>query len=112
LLIIGIEDHDSHAGAVCGTQLAGLADRIDQIARDKVRPSLTIRSHPIENPDTPGVGCLLVHLPPSPHAPHMVDYTYYGRATARTSDWLTSRCAPSLPTVTAPAARFSTSYAR
>jgi hypothetical protein len=79
LLIIGIEDHDSHAGAVCGTPLAGLADRIDQIARDKVRPSLTVRSHQIENPDAPGVGCLLVHVPPSPLAPHMVDYTYYGR---------------------------------
>lgn len=79
LLIIGIADHDSHAGAVCGTSLAGLADRIDQIARDKVRPSLTIRSYPIENPDTAGVGCLLVHIPPSPYAPHMVDYTYYGR---------------------------------
>ena len=79
LLVIGIEDHNSHAGAVCGTSLAGLADRIDQIARDKVRPSLTVRSHPIENPETPGSGCLLVHVPPSPHAPHMVDYTYYGR---------------------------------
>ncbi|MEU4526104.1 ATP-binding protein [Amycolatopsis sp. NPDC024027] len=80
LLIIGIEDHDSHAGAVCGTPMAGLADRIDQIARDKVRPSLTVGSHPIENPDAPGTGCLLVHVPPSPYAPHMVDYTYYGRS--------------------------------
>lgn len=79
LLVIGIEDHDSRAGKVRGVELARLADRVDQVARDKVRPSLVVRSHEIPDPDRPGWGCLLVHVPPSAEAPHMVDYVYYGR---------------------------------
>jgi hypothetical protein len=79
LLVVGVEDHDSRAGKVCGVELAGLADRVDQVARDKVRPSLVVRSHEVRDPDRPGWGCLLVHVPPSAEAPHMVDYAYYGR---------------------------------
>jgi hypothetical protein len=79
LLVVGIEDHDSRAGKVCGVELARLADRVDQVARDKVRPSLVVRSHEVPDPDRPGWGCLLVHVPPSSQAPHMVDYVYYGR---------------------------------
>lgn len=89
LLVIGIEDHNSHAGTVCGVELAGLADRVDQIARDKVRPSLVVRSVEVPDPDKQGRGCLLVHIPPSAQAPHMVDYVYYGRgdrANIRLSD--------------------------
>jgi hypothetical protein len=79
LLVIGIEDHDSHAGKVCGVELARLADRVDQVARDKVHPSLVVRSQEVPDPARPGWGCLLVHVPRSPEAPHMVDYIYYGR---------------------------------
>jgi len=79
LLVIGVEDHNSRAGKVRGVELAKLADRVDQVARDKVRPSLVVRSHPVPDPARPGWGCLLVHVPPSPQAPHMVDYVYYGR---------------------------------
>jgi hypothetical protein len=42
LLVVGIEDHDSRAGKVCGVELARIADRVDQVARDKVRPSLGV----------------------------------------------------------------------
>ena len=89
LLVVGIEDHDSRAGKVRGVELAKLADRVDQVARDKVRPSLVVRSHEVPDPDRPGQGCLLVHIPPSAEAPHMVDYVYYGRgdrANARLGD--------------------------
>lgn len=79
LLLIGIEDHNSYAGAVRGVELARLADRVDQVARDRVRPSLVVRSHEICDPDRPGWGCLLIHVPPSAEAPHMVDHVYYGR---------------------------------
>jgi hypothetical protein len=98
LLVIGIEDHDSHAGKVCGVELARLADRVDQVARDKVHPSLVVRSQEVPDPARPGWGCLLVHVPGSPEAPHMVDYVYYGRATAPTLSSVTSRYAPSLKT--------------
>jgi hypothetical protein len=89
LLVVGIEDHNSRAGKVYGVELARLADRVDQVARDKVRPSLVVRSHDVFDPDRPGWGCLLVHIPPSAEAPHMVDYVYYGRgdrANVRLSD--------------------------
>jgi hypothetical protein len=51
------------------------------LADDKVRPSLVVRSHevPDPDPDRPGWGCLLVHVPASADAPHMVDYVYYSR---------------------------------
>jgi hypothetical protein len=71
LLVVGIEDHDSRAGKVCGVELARLADRVDQVARDKVRPSLVVRSHEVPDLDRPGQGCLLVHVPPSGEAPHI-----------------------------------------
>jgi hypothetical protein len=89
LLIIGIEDHESRAGKVCGVELAQLADRVDQVARDKVPPSLVVRSLEVPDPNNAGRGCLLVHVPPSAQAPHMVDYVYYGRgdrANIRLSD--------------------------
>jgi hypothetical protein len=79
LLVIGVEDHDSRAGNVRGVELGKLADRVDQIARGKVRSPLVVRCHEIPDPDRPGWGCLLVHVPPSGQAPHMVDYVYYGR---------------------------------
>jgi Putative DNA-binding domain len=79
LLVIGIEDHNSYAGKVCGVELARLADRVDQVARDRVRPSLVVRSREVRDPNRKGWGCLLVHVPPSAQAPHMVDYVYYGR---------------------------------
>lgn len=79
LLVIGIEDRNSYAGRVCGVALAGLADRVDQVARDKVRPSLVVRSREVHDPAREDWGCLLVHVPPSALAPHMVDYVYYGR---------------------------------
>jgi hypothetical protein len=79
LLVLGVEDHNSRAGKVRGVELARLADRVDQVARDKVRPSLVVRSHEVPDPARPDWGCLLVHVPPSPLAPHMVDYVYYGR---------------------------------
>jgi len=79
LLVIGVEDADSRAGNVCGVELAGLADRVDQVARGKIHPPLVVRCHEVPDPDHPGWGCLLVHVPPSAQAPHMVDYVYYGR---------------------------------
>jgi hypothetical protein len=81
LLVIGIEEDDlGRASAVPGTFLAGLAERIDAVARSRIDPPLLVRSHPpIEDPARAGYGCLLVEVPPSAQAPHMVDNVYYGR---------------------------------
>lgn len=79
LLLYGVVDHESRAGQVVGVELAGLADRVDQVARMKVHPAVQVRSVEIPDPDRPGWGCLLVLVPPSAQAPHMVDNVYYGR---------------------------------
>ncbi|MEU4532124.1 hypothetical protein AB0F49_28230 [Micromonospora ureilytica] len=79
LLVYGVVDHESRAGEVVGVELAGLADRVDQVARMKVHPPVIVRSVPIVDPARPGWGCLLVIVPPSAQAPHMVDNIYYGR---------------------------------
>lgn len=79
LLVIGIEDDKGKAGAVTGVELAGLADRVDQVARDRVHPPLVVRPIAIEDPARPGWGCLLVTVDASPEAPHMVDERYWGR---------------------------------
>ncbi len=89
LLVIGVEDVESHAGTVCGVELAKLADRVDQVAHGKIHPPLGVRSREVPDPSRPGWGCLLVHVPASAEAPHMVDHVYYGRgdrANIRLSD--------------------------
>jgi len=81
LLLIGVDEDDlGRAKDIVGTALAGLPERIDSIARSRVDPPLVVLSHPaIEDPDRPGVGRLLVEVPPSARAPHLVDHIYYGR---------------------------------
>ncbi|GLZ00785.1 ATP-binding protein [Actinoplanes sp. NBRC 103695] len=79
VLIIGITDDNSRAGEVLGVPIDGLADRVDLIARNGPSPSAAVRCTAIPDPGRPGMGCLLIEVPPSPVAPHMVDGYYWGR---------------------------------
>ena len=79
LLVIGVEDAGGKAGEVVGTSLAGLQDRIDQVAGRGIHPPLVVRSIPVPHPTTDGHGCLLVVLDSSADGPHMVDERYWGR---------------------------------
>lgn len=38
LLVVGIQDDNGAAGKVVGTELSGLAERVDQVSRDRVHP--------------------------------------------------------------------------
>jgi hypothetical protein len=78
-LVIGVEDDDGKAGAVSGTDLNGLAERVDSIARSAVAPPLLTRSTQLRKDANSGEGCLLVEVPMSAYAPHMVDGRYWGR---------------------------------
>ncbi|GGK11055.1 hypothetical protein GCM10010123_46270 [Pilimelia anulata] len=78
-LLYGMEDRESRAINVCGVELAGLAERIDQVARSKVHPPVLVRTIEIPDPNRAGWGCVLVLVPASSQAPHMVDNIYYGR---------------------------------
>jgi hypothetical protein len=83
VLVLGVVDADGAAGEVVDVDLAGLADRVDQVARAAVTPPLTVLCRPLLNPDRAGRGVLLVEVPASADAPHMVDDRYWGRTGRR-----------------------------
>lgn len=60
--------------------LAGAAEKIEQIAATRIDPPLTVVVTDIPSEDDPNLGYLFVEVPPSPHAPHMVDGRYHARA--------------------------------
>lgn len=80
-LLIGIAE-DKRAGtfAVAPVLLAGMPETIDQVLRSRCDPALFVQCHPIADPADPTRGVMVVHVPPSALAPHMVDGRYYGRA--------------------------------
>jgi hypothetical protein len=81
LLIIGIaEDQETGIFSRAPQELAGLAERIDQVARSIPDPPIAVQSREIPSDEVPGSGYLLIHVPESPLAPHMVDGRYCGRS--------------------------------
>lgn len=82
LMVVGVEDlGGGRAGAVLGTPLAGLQDRISQVAGSAlISPPLVVRTVAIPHPTTPDHGCLLVIVDASIDGPHMVDGSYRGRS--------------------------------
>lgn len=77
-LVIGVAEEGDNISAA-PVALDGLAERIDQVAASIPDPPLTIVAQSIRCDNCPGQGYLLVHVPPSPEAPHMVDGRYWGR---------------------------------
>ena len=74
--IIGVDEDAQQLYAV---PLSGLAERVEQVCLSVVDPPLILRSQAIPAADRPGMGYLVVSVPPSPAAPHMVDHTYWAR---------------------------------
>lgn len=78
ILIYGVRDKDL---AVVGCDTTGLADRIAQVSATRIKPPLSPAILPsLENPDDDSLAVLIVQVPPSPLAPHMVDQSYWGRS--------------------------------
>jgi hypothetical protein len=65
-------------------ELAGAAERVDQIVSTSISESPVIEVRSIRKGDDPDLGYLVVAVPQSPRAPHMVvvggDHRYYGRS--------------------------------
>ncbi len=79
-LLIGVEENkDDRTWALSPQPLSGLAEKIEQVASQVIDPPLFISSKEIHSADHPGSGYLLVDVPPSHAAPHMVAGIYYGR---------------------------------
>ena len=78
VLIIGVEDKTYE---VVGCPIDGYHDRISQVASMGVHPSLSPIIYPaLPHPEDPTKSVLVVEVPPSEHAPHMVDDSYWGRS--------------------------------
>lgn len=77
-ILIGV-DEDTSPPRLWPVPLAGLAERIEQVARMRVDEAVQVRTTVIESADTPGHGYVVVHVPQSVRAPHMADGRYYGR---------------------------------
>lgn len=76
VLIFGVRDKTYE---VVGCETDGLRDRISQVAATRISPPLVpVVLDDVEGPDSRNV--LVVSVPPSPLAPHMVDERYYGRS--------------------------------
>jgi hypothetical protein len=83
-LLYGIGGSDpTRPDVVSAFDLTGVAERIDQVAQTAIAEPPTIEIHDIPSNEQPGTGYLIVVIPPSPRAPHMVtldgENRYYGR---------------------------------
>lgn len=78
LLIYGVRDKDLE---VVGCDTSGLADRISQVSVTRIHPPLSPTIQPVlAHPEDDNLAVLVVQVPPSPLAPHMVDGSYWGRS--------------------------------
>jgi hypothetical protein len=79
-LILGVaEDKANRIFSLAPQPLEGLAERVEQATRSHTDPKLPVMSTPIESAADPSTGYLLIHVPASPDAPHMVDGRFMGR---------------------------------
>lgn len=77
-LIVGIkENKDTRTFELAPQPLNGLPEKVEQVARSIPDPPLNVITEVMET--APGTGYLIVHIPASPAAPHMVEGRYFGR---------------------------------
>ncbi len=79
VLILGVgEDKQAQHFVMKPTPLTGLRDAVDAMISNRVTPSLRVTVDTLDRGD--GTGYLVVIVPQSTRAPHMVDGRYYGRS--------------------------------
>ncbi len=83
LITIGIAEDSETASRLIPRpiRLAGLRERVSAVGLSRVDPPLYSTTLELMDPDAgEGYGYLLIVVPPSPDAPHMVDGKYRGRS--------------------------------
>jgi hypothetical protein len=80
LLIVGVDEGPPASLAL--TALSGLKERIANVARDGVRPSLRIDVREIPSQSSRTDGYVVAIIPASPDRPHEADGSYWGRSGA------------------------------
>ena len=84
-LLYGVGEDDNDRLTVSQPfELAGARERVDQIVRSTISEPPTIEVYTIPTDDDVSLGYLVIHVPASPRAPHMVtvgkEHRYYGRS--------------------------------
>jgi hypothetical protein len=84
VLVFGVGEDDSGAPTILSPfQLEGAAERISSMIRSSLAEPPVVEVKTLPRKDSPDIGYLLVIVPASPRAPHMVvvkgDNRYYGR---------------------------------
>lgn len=82
-LVFGVrEDKQSHTFSVVEMELpVGLDQTVDQVAHDLITPDVDVIPTLVPNPADRSKGLMVVEVPESALAPHMVENVYYGRTT-------------------------------
>jgi hypothetical protein len=78
VILVGVAESGGSL-ALSPVQLSGLCERIEQIAQTRIEPPLFVSCKEITSASDPDTGYILVRVPPSPLAPHMVDGKYPAR---------------------------------
>jgi hypothetical protein len=79
-MIVGLaEDKQNSTFSLAPQPLQGLPEKVEQVAHSIPDPPLVILTDPIKAEADPAKGYLVIHIPASPLAPHMVDGRYFGR---------------------------------
>lgn len=79
-LVVGVdEDKEALTLALAPQPLAGLPERIEQVATTAIDPPLFVLTYVIPSTADATQGYVVVDVPPSPGAPHMVENVYFGR---------------------------------
>jgi hypothetical protein len=80
VLVYGLDEGDATTPPrLTPVELAGLRERIDQVAATLIEEPLHVRIQEIPTANNSTKGYLLVVVPPSPSKIHMVDGRYWGR---------------------------------
>lgn len=81
IIVVGAVDKLADASGLLGLSNPDeLADRISQVATSAISPPLNVVIDILQNEDPAGAACLVVAVPASAAAPHMVDEKYWGRS--------------------------------
>ena len=81
-LVYGVaEDKSKHLFTVDPMNLpTGLHETVDAVARARITPPLVVTPHLVPDSTDTTRGFMVIEVPASPDAPHMVDGVYWGRS--------------------------------
>lgn len=79
-IIVGLDENKTNGTFMVAPQpLDGLRERVEAIARTIPDPPLDVITEAVASEADASTGYLVIHVPPSAVAPHMVDGRYLGR---------------------------------